>query len=615
MTAAELDALLSGPPFAGLDAEFAALVERLAGAGESRPELRLASALVSRRRSEGQVCLDLALASGTAVENESGASVQAPALEPWQDALRQAASVVGGPGELKPLILEASRLYWRRYWEYEHRLAGELRARAAPASLRPAPDRLGTGLARLFPGERGRSTDWQQVAAFLVVRHRLTVILGGPGTGKTRTAARALALLFELYGPALRVAVSAPTGKAAARLQSTLRRAKAELGDAVPSIAALSDEVKTLHRLLRVNPATGRPRFDASNPLPLDVLVVDEASMVDLALMAKLVSALPAHARLVLLGDRDQLAAVEAGSVLGDLAPDAERNRFSAAVRAEFIDATGRSLPAEEAAAPLSACCVELRDNHRFGLDSGIYRASRCVNAGDAEGALRALGRPKTPRQDGAAGEAVWRELPGRAELRRALREVVIAGFGPMCRTTDPAEALRVMEQFRLLAAVRSGPFGVEGLNLLIVELLREAGLVGDGLWPAGRQVLVTANDPGVGLFNGDLGVVLSGGDGRPAVWFADLEGAPRRVSPSRLPPHETAFALTVHKSQGSEFDEVLLILPERSSPVLTRELVYTGLTRARRRTEIWSREGVFREAVSRRTDRASGLRERLWGH
>ena len=183
-----------------------------------------------------------------------------------------------------------------------------------------------------------------------------------------------------------------------------------------------------------------------------------------------------------------------------------------------------------------------------------------------------------------------------------------------MCRANDPSAALLAMETFRILAAVRSGPFGVEGLNLLIVDVLREAGLVAGGPWYSGRQLLVTANDPDAGLFNGDLGVVLTGTDGTAAVWFADVNGQPRRVTPSRLPPHETAFALTVHKSQGSEFDEVLLILSERPSPVVTRELVYTGLTRARRRTEIWGREGAFREAVSRRTDRASGLRERLWG-
>jgi exodeoxyribonuclease V alpha subunit len=617
MTSAELDRLLVGPPFAGLDAEFAALLERMEGG--SRPELRLAAALVSRRRSEGQVCLDLAMSSGVAVENDAGATVMAPSLNEWQTALGRSSGVVGGPGELKPLVLEGHRLYWRRYWDYEQRLATALQTRVQATPEAVEVPRLREGLKRLFPSGASDEPDWQQVAAFLVVRHRLTVILGGPGTGKTRTVARALALLFELQGPTLRVAVAAPTGKAAARLQATIRRAKVELGAVVPALGAMSDEVKTVHRLLKVNPATGRPHFDAANPLPLDILVVDEASMVDLALMTKLVSALPVSARLVLLGDKDQLAAVEAGSVLGDLAAGRESNRYSSGLSAAFAETTGIALPVSVSgagASPLADCFVELRANHRFGTDSGIYRASQCVNNGDAVGALRSLRhRAIFPQEEARTeGEALWQELPGRTELRRALRHTVRSRFGLMCGATDPLAALQAMETFRILAAVRSGPFGVEGLNLLIVDLLREAGTIGGGPWYSGRQVLVTANDPEAGLFNGDLGVVLIGTDGTPAVWFSDVDGAPRRVTPSRLPPHETAFALTVHKSQGSEFDEVLLILPERPSPVVTRELVYTGLTRARRRTEIWSREGAFREAVSRRTDRASGLRERLWG-
>ena len=497
MTSVELDRLLVGPPFAGLDAEFAALLERMAGG--SLPELRLAAALVSRKRSEGQVCLDLATSSGVSVENEAGVTVTAPSLEKWQTSLGEAPEVVGGPGELKPLVMEGHRLYWRRYWDYEQRLATALQTRVQATPEAVGVSQLREGLKRLFPNGGSDELDWQQVAAFLVVRHRLTVILGGPGTGKTRTVARALALLFALLGPTLRVAVAAPTGKAAARLQATIRRAKSELGADVPALASLSDEVKTVHRLLRVNPVTGRPHFDVTNPLPLDVLVVDEASMVDLALMTKLVSALPASARLVLLGDKDQLAAVEAGSVLGDLAAGRESNRYSTALSAEFAETTGIALPVMDAgASPLADCFVELRANHRFGTDSGIYRASRCVNNGDAAEALGVL-RPRTASArpgagtEGSEGEAVWQELPGRTELRRALREKVLSRFGLMCRANDPSAALLAMETFRILAAVRSGPFGVEGLNLLIVDVLREAGLVAGGPWYSGRQLLVTA--------------------------------------------------------------------------------------------------------------------------
>lgn len=612
MTASEVESLLAAPPFAGLDAEFAGLMGRLA-AGPS-PALRLAAALVSRRRSEGEVCLDLSRAAGQVVENDGGFLCRTPSLPDWISALRSSPEVVGEPGTRRPLILEGARLYWHRYWDYEHRLATMLSTRAAaPATSEDDPGRVASLLAVLFPGTRTDMPNWQKVAAFLAFRNRLTVLLGGPGTGKTRTVSRALALLLAQEGPGLRVSVTAPTGKAAARLRSAIRNAKRELEESVPAMAALDDEVRTIHRLLRIHPETGVPRFDARNPLDADVLVVDEASMVDLALMTKLVAALPETSRLILIGDRDQLAAVEAGSVLGDLAPPGGGNWFSPALCAEILAASGVRAPEADSAVPtLADRCIELQASHRFGEGSAIQRASRCVNAGDASGALEVLSEQSTPDRGG--DDAIWQTLPSRERLRESLRAVVHTGFARLFHTTDPRTALEAMDQFRILTAIRSGPYGVEGMNQLIADLLRELGWIRGETWYAGRQVLVTANDPESGLFNGDLGVVLPDPEGHLAVWFSDPDGSPRRVSTARLPPHETAFALTVHKSQGSEFDEVLLVLPERPSRVVTRELVYTGLTRARRRATIWSREAVFRDAISRRIERASGLRERFWG-
>ncbi|MBL9173723.1 MAG: exodeoxyribonuclease V subunit alpha [Verrucomicrobiales bacterium] len=611
MNASEVESLLAAPPFAGLDAEFAGLMERLSGA--PNPALRLAAALVSRRRSEGEVCLDLVRVAGEVVENDAGHRGRTPSLAEWIPALQACPAVVGNPGSRRPLILDGTRLYWQRYWDYEHRLATMLSVRAAePAISVEVPQRVTTLLAKLFPGTSPQTPDWQTVAAFLAFRNRLTVLLGGPGTGKTRTVSRALALLLALEGPALRVSVTAPTGKAAARLRSAIRHAKQELAETVPAMAGLDDEVRTIHRLLRIHPETGVPRFDARNPLAADVLVVDEASMVDLALMTKLVAALPGTSRLILIGDRNQLAAVEAGSVLGDLAPAGGGNRFSPAVCDGIFAATGiRVQEAEPGVPALADRCVELQASHRFGEGSAIQRASRCVNAGDASGALAVLQEATTSKP--AGDDACWQTLPARDRLREALRSVVLAGFGPLFQTTDPRSALAAMDGFRILTAIRAGPYGVEGMNQVITELLRESGWIRGETWYAGRQVLVTANDPESGLFNGDLGVVLPDPEGRLAVWFSDPDGTPRRVSPARLPPHETAFALTVHKSQGSEFDEVLLVLPERPSRVVTRELVYTGLTRARRRAVLWSRESVFRDAVYRRIERASGLWDRLW--
>lgn len=611
MNASEVESLLAAPPFAGLDAEFAGLMERLSGS--SNPALRLAAALVSRRRSEGEVCLDLSRAAEQVVENDEGHHCRTPSLQVWISTLRTSPEVVGKPGARRPLILEGTRLYWHRYWDYEHRLANMLSARAAAPAI-PGDDsgRVASLLAVLFPGTRPDAPDWQKVAAFLAFRNRLTVLLGGPGTGKTRTVSRALALLLAMEGPDLRVSVTAPTGKAAARLRSAIRNAKRELAESVPAMASLDDEVRTIHRLLRIHPETGIPRFDARNPLDADVLVVDEASMVDLALMTKLMAALPETSRLILIGDRDQLAAVEAGSVLGDLAPPGGGNAFSPARCAEIFAATGVRVPeSDPAVSPLGDRCIELQASHRFGEGSAIQRASRCVNAGDASGALAVLGEVSTPDRGG--DDAVWQTLPSRDRLREALRPVVRSGYARVFKASDPREALEAMDQFRILTAIRSGPYGVEGVNQLIADLLRETGWIRGETWYAGRQVLVTANDPESGLFNGDLGVVLPDSEGHLAVWFSDPDGSPRRVSTARLPSHETAFALTVHKSQGSEFEEVLLVLPERPSRVVTRELVYTGLTRARRKATLWSRESVFRDAVSRRIERASGLRARLW--
>ncbi|MCW5557653.1 MAG: exodeoxyribonuclease V subunit alpha, partial [Verrucomicrobiae bacterium] len=520
-----------------------------------------------------------------------------------------ASVVVGGPGEVKPLILEGPRLYWRRYWDYEQRLARLLRTRVdAVADARSPKDQAAQAAAldALFRPSPGAAANPQRAAARHILEHRLTILLGGPGTGKTWTVARAIAAWLSTAKDGARVRVTAPTGKAVARLQESLRRAAAMGGPALAPLAAVAEQAQTLHRLLGIHPATGRPRHDAANPLPADLVVVDEASMVDLALMAKLADALPAEAHWVLLGDRNQLAAVEAGSVLADLAAGIAASEVSEA-------SDPRNRPA------LASCGIELRENHRFGSDSGIHRASEAVNAGDADRAVAILrgassDSSEPPELHPGNGAAVLRPLPPPADLARALRTHVLESWGSGFATRDPAAALAAAGGFRILAALRRGPYGVEGLNALIENLLHAEGLAGGGPWYSGRPVLITVNDPEAGLYNGDLGVVLPDASGRPQVWFPGAASEPRRVPPSRLPPHETAFALTVHKSQGSEFDRVLLILPDRMAPVLTRELLYTGLTRARHSAEIWSREPIFRQAVQRRTERSSGLRERLEG-
>ncbi|HYV30297.1 MAG TPA: exodeoxyribonuclease V subunit alpha, partial [Candidatus Binatia bacterium] len=435
----------------------------------------------------------------------------------------------------------------------------------------------------------------------------------GPGTGKTHTVGVLLALLLEqARGQPLRIALAAPTGKAAARLQESIKKLKPGLpcGDEIK--AALPEEAFTVHRLLGSLPDSACLKYNAENPLPFDVVVVDEASMVDLALMSKLFAATAPAARIILLGDKDQLASVEAGAVLGDIChgafdcqlpiADCRLGSIQPALPLAFPPIANRNL---------AGCIAQLRKNYRFGADNGILALSTAINRGDAERALELLS---------AAGKELagirWAALPTPNQMKERLREQVLGGFGDMLRAPDPRSALQGLNRFRILCALRQGPHGVETSNRLVELILAEAGLISThSQWYSGRPVMVTRNDPHLKLFNGDIGIILpAGATGEPRAWFLGADNALRSLLPLRLPAHETVFAMTVHKSQGSEFENVLLVLPDRVNPVLTRELVYTGVTRASRRVELWFTPPVFRAAVARRVERTSGLREALWG-
>jgi exodeoxyribonuclease V alpha subunit len=597
---------------APIDRHFASLMARLS---YDSPAVKLAAALVSYYRRQGHICLDLEEYERKPPPAEI---VAALGFASWPDSsslvqrLRSSA-VVGRPGDFKPLVLdESGRLYLHRYWKYETALA-EAIARLATGNA-PLVDQqeLQKGLTRLFPQNAEEDVDWQLVAAFAAIRKRLCIISGGPGTGKTRTVVVLLALLLEQH-PAMRVALAAPTGKAAARLHEALKHAKATLPCEQTAKDRLPAEASTIHRLLGSIPDSAFFRHDAENPLPFDAVVVDEASMVDLALMAKLVAAIPRSARLILLGDKDQLASVEAGAVLADLCNGGERRSFSDEFIGEFKAITGQRLPAEVGAggaSDLGDCIVELHKNYRFGDQSGIYRLSRAVNDGDSGKAFEVL-----CESGGSAGSQVsWKALPAPAALRAALRPIVLARYQGYLQAGNPAEALAALGRFRLLCALRNGPYGVENLNRLVGEILSDAGLIeANALFYAGRPVMVLRNDYNLKLFNGDIGVVLPNASKELRACFAGPEQTIRDFMPIRLPEHETAYAMTVHKSQGSEFERVLLVLPGEDSPVLTRELVYTGLTRASKGVELWSDQEIFATAVRRRISRRSGLREALW--
>lgn len=607
-----------------LDLHFARFVARLAGentplpAGEgvgARAALELAAALASHATGQGDICVNLRqwARRWNFMAGEALPFVPPP-IGDWLGILR-ASPVVGRPGERHPLVLDPrGRLYLYRYWEYEHRLADALLQRAGeiPAILDEA--RLCADLDRLFPRHpQLAGPDWQKVAAAVAALKRVCIISGGPGTGKTSTVLKILALLTgQTGGKPLRVALAAPTGKAAARLQEAIRAAKPTLGLPPERLAQIPEEASTLHRLLGARPDSVYFRHDRDNPLPVDVLVVDEVSMVGLALMAKTVDALPPAARLILLGDKDQLASVEAGAVLGDLCLGG--GRFSPEFRARLAALTGEALPRGRATpSPLADAIVLLRHSYRFGAASGIGALARAVNSGKAAAAVALL--TGSPHEDIA-----WRTLADPAELSEQLADSVGEGFAPYLRAVregaGPAVVFERFNRFRVLSALRKGPFGVEALNRLCEAALRDRGLIQTRQdWYLGRPVMIVRNDYNLRLFNGDIGITLSDPDEpeRMKVYFLGSDGALRGFAPARLPEHETVYAMTVHKSQGSEFDRVRVVMPNEPAPVLSRELVYTALTRARQQAAFHGLPAVFADAVERRLRRSSGLRDRLW--
>ncbi|MDR9753157.1 exodeoxyribonuclease V subunit alpha [Pseudomonas sp. SZMC_28357] len=624
----------------------------------------LAAALTSHQLGHGHVCLDLfetlkepdfALSLPPEGDVTSGAMLLPSQLletvdgAHWCKVLAASELVaLAADGresvQQRPLVLSGKRLYLRRYWNYERRIDAALRQRLATGEATPAD--LAERLTGLFgPATPGGVIDWQKLACALATRGAFSIVTGGPGTGKTTTVVRLLALLQApavATGEPLRIRLAAPTGKAAARLTESISQqvrnleVSAEVRERIPS------DVTTVHRLLGSRPGTRHFRHHAGNLLPLDVLVVDEASMIDLEMMANLLDALPAHARLVLLGDKDQLASVEAGAVLGDLCRDAEAGWYSAQTRQWLESVSGERLEGsglqqdDQGEHPLAQQVVMLRHSRRFGEGSGIGQLARWVNQQRPDEARQLLAARthadlSSLSLKGEHDHALERLLlegkpegpQGYRHYLNLLREQRPAGDRALtdpCWTTWARTVLEAFDAFQLLCAVRKGPWGVEGLNQRITAALLRARLIdSDQQWYEGRPVLMARNDYGLGLMNGDIGIALKLPEldgpeaGKQVLRVAfprnDGQGGVRFVLPSRLNDVETVYAMTVHKSQGSEFAHTALILPDALNPVLTKELIYTGITRAKHWFSlIEPRTGVFEEAVRRKVKRLSGL-------
>lgn len=574
----ELEALLGAGLIQHIDFAFARLVVELGASNGQGRELALAAALASAGARAGHTCLALPTCAGVdaavalAEAQAEAVGIGLPPLERWRAALLASPAVAssGGAG-IKPLFLDdENRLYLDRLRNDEMRVAEGLRRLAAPVADAPTLD--GALVERLFAPSMA---EYRQ-AAEASVRHRLCVVTGGPGAGKTTLAARLVALLVaaNLAG-AGRVALAAPTGKAAKRLQEAFAAQYRDLTAAVPALARYRADATTIHSLL----------FRARRtPLKLDVLILDEASMIDVTLMAQVLDALPETTRLVLLGDANQLASVQPGAVLGDLC------------------AAGRA-----AGSPLHPTLVELTRSHRFDPTGGIGRLAAAIVQGDADGALAVL-------RDASAPET---ELVPLADVG-AFEALAVRYAGESCApcvrgVRQMGAAAQPFPKLRVLCAHRAGPFGAERFNALVERRLRLSGLAERGEeFYAGRPIIVTRNDAASGLANGDVGVVLRDG-GAVQVWFPERSAAvPFTVAPTRLPEHETFFALTVHRAQGSEYDEVAFVPGPVGARVATRELVYTAVTRARHKVVVHGGGAAVRQAVARRAERATGLAQQL---
>ena len=609
-------------------------------ANEHHIDVLLACALAVHAPSRGHVCLQLdsvqrddLVSEGTDADAVGALTLPADRSE-WRRAIHS--SPLTAPGG--PFVLDGPRLYTARYHRYESALASALASRLTRSRDVAFPELLKRGLAALFtPQSDVPEPDWQKVAAAVAVLRGVTVISGGPGTGKTHTVSRVLTLLWAQWraaggdGLGPRVALAAPTGKAAARMSEAIQNSRKDLltqcGDALPEGATARElsefldtlQPTTLHRLLGFQPFDPtRFKHHAGHPLPHDIILVDEASMVDVALMNKLVTAIGPQARLILLGDKNQLASVEAGTVLADVVGPSDGRPLSEPALSALAQ-VGVAVPEGPVGTPgAQDGIVQLVHSRRFHATSGIgHVAAACLAGASADDTIATMNRHDDVSFIQHTGRG---QLPEYAmtELLDILVPAVRKAFDEPAIGTSRIDhhrsVLAAFESVRVLAAHRRGRLGVQGLNQAIAGALAER--IGDFDPSArhylGQPILVRRNDPVVGRYNGDVGIIVRDEQGRLTTAFP-AEGGVEYLAPARLPEHQTVFAMTIHKSQGSEFQHAMVVLPEDDSPLLSRELLYTGVTRAKQRLTVVASPAVLHAALQRTVNRSSGLAELLW--
>ncbi len=636
------------------DVQFARHIAAING-GEI-PELLMAAALASNRLSHGDTCLSLASVSDSGLYTNPDLRVvrqKLPKLSHWRKILLEQKVVMKAPLDeeresppvsdgvdssgregseknkpvqqghekqspesqsaaemLTPLILDSSnRLYLARYWMLERSLIRSLSnlINVAPPKFDSA--KLKASLDVLFAASQQSDAqpDWQKVAVANAVVSHFCVITGGPGTGKTYTVTALLAALLNQGVDARKIALAAPTGKAAARLTQSIQTELSGLLKKL-DLPEVFCEAITLHSLLGSRFGRVQPKHNAEFPLPYDVVIIDEASMIDLPLMARTFEALAPDSRIVLIGDKDQLHSVESGMVLGDICGGRSQAEFSTS-HCESLEAFGLHLPACSApGGQIANHIVYLHKSHRVKDDGGINKLATAVNNGDGAAAIKLL------RSDQYPNLTLLSQTPG--NLDQLLRELVVPTYKGIAESRSPSVALSKMTETGVLCALKNGRTGALKINALVEKLLLEQQAIEpDQYFYHGRPLMISENNHHQRLYNGDHGVVLHDENGVASVHFAfdSSPGVPKTISPSRLPQHETFFAMTIHKSQGSEFSTAVVVLPEMDSPILSRELLYTAITRARSRVVVLANEVELTTCVERRSVRQSGLREEFW--
>lgn len=555
------------------------------------------SVLVNNEIKQGNVCLSLDDI------NQRSEQVLLQALADRQTLITaiQTSPVIGSKHEHKPLVFDLDKLYLSRYFYYEDKLAQNLLALSKPEQ--PLARLKASQLEPLFSSTE--NPDYQKIAALVSSQHRLCIISGGPGTGKTHTVSSILSLLLQ-HKPNLKIKLAAPTGKAAARLSQSIQQSRAKMTHDLFVEQEIPDKAVTLHRLLGIHRYTHRPRYDADYPLNCDVLVLDEASMIDQQMMAVVCAALPPHARLILLGDKDQLSSVEAGSVFADLCGELKGTQFSKA-QCKWIQQTlGYEIPEYSGDYRLADQVVVLQKSYRFKDDSAIGQLACLINAGDSEACMQFL------MSSQPAPNVQWLQLADE-QLYEQLIQQALQHYQQIIDAENIEDAFRCFYLFQILAAVWDGMSGVDQINSVIEQALKKHNkLTDDRPYYAGMPLMMSSNMYQYGIHNGDIGIIWPDEDAQLKVWFEADDGGYRALSLSQLPESKSAYAMTVHKSQGSEFDRVLMILPGYESSVCTRELLYTAITRARSSVEIWGLASVIESTVQRKTQRVSGLLQRL---